>query len=65
MIKNNWEFIFQGEKSIGLMWWMLAREILLLRGKISRTTGFVIDGKEIMPDLYFYRYKNHRNDLGK
>ncbi|PAV58996.1 hypothetical protein WR25_12840 isoform B [Diploscapter pachys] len=37
------------------MWWMLAREILLLRGKISRTTGFVIDGKEIMPDLYFYR----------
>ena len=45
----------KGEKSIGLMWWMLAREILLLRGKISRTTGFVIDGKEIMPDLYFYR----------
>lgn len=37
------------------MWWLLAREILILRGKISRQTGFVLDGKEIMPDLYFYR----------
>jgi len=45
----------KGEKSIGLMWWMLAREILLLRGKISRSTGFMLEGKEIMPDLYFYR----------
>ncbi|CAB3403503.1 unnamed protein product [Caenorhabditis bovis] len=45
----------KGEKSIGLMWWFLAREILILRGKISRQTGFVLDGKEIMPDLYFYR----------
>uniref|UniRef100_A0A1I7XD05 40S_SA_C domain-containing protein n=1 Tax=Heterorhabditis bacteriophora TaxID=37862 RepID=A0A1I7XD05_HETBA len=45
----------KGEKSIGLMWWLLAREILILRGKISRQTGFVLDGKEIMPDLYFYR----------
>ncbi|CAP35523.1 Protein CBR-RPS-0 [Caenorhabditis briggsae] len=45
----------KGERSIGLMWWMLAREILILRGKISRQTGFVLDGKEIMPDLYFYR----------
>jgi small subunit ribosomal protein SAe len=45
----------KGEKSIGLMWWLLAREILILKGKISRQTGFVLDGKEIMPDLYFYR----------
>lgn len=45
----------KGERSIGLMWWMLAREILILRGKISRQTGFVLEGKEIMPDLYFYR----------
>ncbi|PIO73186.1 hypothetical protein TELCIR_04856 [Teladorsagia circumcincta] len=37
------------------MWWLLAREILILRGKISRQTGFVLDDKEIMPDLYFYR----------
>lgn len=34
---------------------MLAREILILRGKISRQSGFLLDGKEIMPDLYFYR----------
>ncbi|CAD6192963.1 unnamed protein product [Caenorhabditis auriculariae] len=45
----------KGEKSIGLMWWLLAREVLILKGKISRQTGFVLDGKEIMPDLYFYR----------
>lgn len=38
------------------MWWLLAREVLLIRGKISRQTGFVFeDKKEIMPDLYFYR----------
>lgn len=37
------------------MWWMLAREVLLLRGVISRETGFVLNDKAIMPDLYFYR----------
>lgn len=45
----------KGEQSIGLMWWLLAREVLTLRGKISRETGFRLDEKEIMPDLYFYR----------
>lgn len=45
----------KGEQSIGLLWWLLAREVLTLRGKISRSTGFVLDEKEIMPDLYFYR----------
>ena len=34
---------------------MLAREVLILRGKISRQTGFVVDGKVVMPDLYFHR----------
>lgn len=37
------------------MWWFLAREVLNLRGKISRETGFYLDGLEVMPDLYFYR----------
>ena len=37
------------------MYWMLAREILMIKGKISRQTGFILDDKEIMPDLYFYR----------
>jgi small subunit ribosomal protein SAe len=45
----------KGARSIGLMWWFLAREVLTIRGKINRATGFVIDDKDIMPDLYFYR----------
>lgn len=45
----------KGSQSIGLMWWMLAREVLLIKGKMTRETGFVLDGKAIMPDLYFYR----------
>jgi small subunit ribosomal protein SAe len=35
--------------SIGLMWWMLAREVLRLRGTIGR------DKWNIMVDLFFYR----------
>jgi small subunit ribosomal protein SAe len=45
----------KGQKAIGLMLWMLAREVLLIRGRINRQTGFNLDDKEIMPDLYFYR----------
>jgi len=45
----------KGIYSVGLMWWLLAREVLILKGKINRQTGFVIDEKMIMPDLYFYR----------
>lgn len=45
----------KGQYSIGLMWWMLAREVLTLKGKINRQIGFVLDDKVIMPDLYFYR----------
>jgi len=36
--------------SIGLMWWMLAREVLRLRGSIGRGSPW-----EVMPDLFFYR----------
>lgn len=45
----------KGARSIGLMWWLLAREVLLIKGKMTRKTGFVLEDKEIMPDLYFYR----------
>jgi small subunit ribosomal protein SAe len=36
--------------SIGLLWWMLTREVLRLRGNVSREVPW-----EVMPDLYFYR----------
>merc|ERR1711992_404356 len=36
--------------TIGLMWWFLAREVLRLRGSISRELQW-----DVMPDLFFYR----------
>ena len=43
-------FGLQGVHSIGLVWWMLAREVLRLRGTISRDVPW-----EVMVDLFFYR----------
>ena len=40
----------QGKTSLGLMWWLLCREVLRLRGTIGRELPW-----EIMPDLFFYR----------
>jgi small subunit ribosomal protein SAe len=40
----------KGTHSIGLMWWMLAREVLRFRGKITRELEW-----DVMVDLYFYR----------
>jgi len=37
--------------SIGLMWWLLAREVLRLRGTIPRSS----DGWNVMVDMFFYR----------
>jgi len=36
--------------AVGLMFWLLAREILYLKGTISRQEGW-----DVMPDLFFYR----------
>jgi small subunit ribosomal protein SAe len=36
--------------SIGLVWWLLAREVQRLRGQVSRSQPW-----EVMPDLFFYR----------
>lgn len=41
----------KGKHSIGLIWWLIAREVLRLRGVIpDRATEW-----SVMPDLYFYR----------
>lgn len=40
----------KGAHSIGLMWWLLGREVLRLRGTISREVPW-----DVMVDLYFYR----------
>jgi small subunit ribosomal protein SAe len=37
--------------SVGLVWWLLCREVLRLRGTIPRTS----DGWNVMVDMFFYR----------
>jgi len=41
----------KARNSIGLIWWMLAREVLRLRGTVPRTS----DGWNVMVDMFFYR----------
>jgi len=40
----------RGKHSIGLMWWLLAREVLYLKNVIPRGQPW-----DVMPDLFFYR----------
>jgi small subunit ribosomal protein SAe len=39
-----------GKHSCGLLWWFLAREVLYLRGTLSRDTPW-----DVKPDLFFWR----------
>ncbi|ELU42685.1 40S ribosomal protein S0 [Rhizoctonia solani AG-1 IA] len=41
----------KSKNSIGLIWWLLAREVLRLRGTVPRTP----DGWNVMVDMFFYR----------
>jgi len=41
----------KGRHSIGLLWWLLSREVLRLRGTVPRTS----DGWDVMVDMFFYR----------
>jgi len=40
----------RGAQSIGIMWWFLSREVLRMRGRVSREVPW-----EVVPDLFFYR----------
>jgi len=40
----------KGRSSIGLMYWMLCREVLRLRGTVKRSTEW-----DVMVDMFFYR----------
>ncbi|KAF8586720.1 40S ribosomal protein S0 [Ramaria rubella] len=41
----------KSKHSIGLIWWLLAREVLRLRGTVPRTS----EGWNVMVDMFFYR----------
>jgi len=47
----------KSQHSVGLMWWLLAREVKRMRGDISRITEW-----EVMPDLYFFREENKEEE---
>jgi len=40
----------KGKHSLGLMYWLLAREVLYMRGTLARATPW-----DVMVDLFFYR----------
>eukprot|EP01105_Mastigella_eilhardi_P024305 TRINITY_DN6321_c0_g1_i1.p1 TRINITY_DN6321_c0_g1~~TRINITY_DN6321_c0_g1_i1.p1 ORF type:complete len:296 (-),score=58.41 TRINITY_DN6321_c0_g1_i1:83-970(-) len=53
----------KGRTAIGLMYWMLAREVLRLRGVLPRTEKW-----DVMPDLFFYRdpdEQEHKEEAAK
>jgi small subunit ribosomal protein SAe len=47
----------KGKHAIGLMWYLLAREVLYLKNSVPRATGW-----NIMPDLFFYRDPEEKDE---
>jgi len=47
----------KGEHSIGLMWWLLAREVLYLKNQIVRVQPW-----DVMVDLFFYRNPEDKDE---
>lgn len=45
----------KSKHAIGLIWWLLAREVLRLRGTVARVSNSAEGGWNIMPDMFFYR----------
>lgn len=50
----------KGKQQIGIIYWMLAREVLRIRGELSYKKKW-----DVMPDLFFYRDPNERKKSGE
>jgi small subunit ribosomal protein SAe len=50
----------KAKHSIGLMWWLLCREVLRIRGEIPRSSPW-----DVMVDLFFYRDEAERTEEEK
>jgi len=50
----------KGEKSIGLLWWLLSREVLRLRGVLERNVEW-----DVMVDMFIYRNPEEKEQVSE